>query len=389
MARKILHLDLDAFFCSVEEQYDPSLKGRPFAVGGLPEERGVVSSCSYAARMCGVRSAMPMGQAMRQCPQLLIVPPHHEWYSLASQSVMDLLHSYTPLLEQISIDEAFLDLSDLPESGQDLALRIQATVRDRLHLPCSLGIATNKLVAKIATDVGKSAARKGEPPFAITVVPPGQEATFLAPLPVIALWGVGPKTAAKLGQLGLHTIGDIAGWPEADLRKRFGKNGHDLWLHAQGIDDSPLVTTRNARSISQEVTFSRDLKEAEQLRKTLWELSAGVGRQLRQAGLCGSTVKLKLRWPDFTTLGRQIKLALPSDQDQDIYQAALTLFEREWRPGRAVRLLGVGVTGLGPPARQLSLFDRQPEKDRRLQAVVDELRQRYGDRAAQRGRGKK
>ncbi len=196
--RRIIHLDLDAFYCAVEEQRDPSLIGKPFAVGGQPDQRGVVSSCSYAARAHGVRSAMPMRTALNLCPELLIVSSHFSAYRAASQQVMKRLRSLTPLVEQISIDEAFLEVTDLPDPVKEIAHRLQDGIRGDLNLPCSLGIATNKLVAKIATDVGKMAVKKGVSPNAITIVPPGEEAAFLAPLPVRMLWGVGPKTAEKL-----------------------------------------------------------------------------------------------------------------------------------------------------------------------------------------------
>ncbi len=227
MLRKILHLDLDAFFCAVEEQRDPNLRSKAFAVGGRPETRGVVASCSYAARRFGVRSAMPMARAVKLCPHLIIVPSHFDAYRAASQQVMAHLYQLTPLVEQVSIDEAFLDVSDRPEPAEGLARRLQTTINTELNLPCSLGVATNKLVAKIANDVGKAAARSDQPPNALQVVPPGQEAAFLAPLPVEALWGVGPKTAERLHGLGLHTIGDLARWPEADLGRRFGQHGYD------------------------------------------------------------------------------------------------------------------------------------------------------------------
>nr|MBI2903928.1 DNA polymerase IV [Chloroflexota bacterium] len=194
MPRKILHLDLDAFFCAVEELRDPSLRGRPFAVGGKPEERGVVSSCSYAARRFGVRSAMPMSRALKACPGLLVIPGRHRDYHEASERVMAQVRGLTPLVEQISIDEACLDVSDLPQAPEALARQVQADIRQATHLPCSLGAATNKLGAKIATDVGKVSSQTDTYPKAITVVPPGAEAAFLAPLPAQALWGVGPKT---------------------------------------------------------------------------------------------------------------------------------------------------------------------------------------------------
>ncbi len=385
MTRKIIHLDLDAFFCAVEELQNPALKDRPFAVGGKPDERGVISSCSYAARAFGVRSAMATGRALGLCAGLLVIPPHHRLYSQASQQVMDRLRQWTAMIEQISIDEAFLDLTDLAEDPHSLAVRLQGEIRSSLSLPCSLGVATNKLVAKIATDTGKAAHRSSQPPNAITVVPPGQEAAFLAPLPVQSLWGVGPKTAARLAELGIHTIGDITRWSEVDLVKIFGKNGYDLSRHARGIDDSPVSPSHETKSISQEVTFSRDVTDAEALRQTLRELSDTVGRKLRQERLFGSTIKIKLRWPDFTTLTRQITLSQPTDQGEDIFAAALSLLEKHRPPRQPVRLLGVGVSGIAESARQLSLWESGTEKTRKLQSALDELRDKYGDDIVHRG----
>jgi DNA polymerase IV len=355
--RKILHLDLDAFFCAVEEQRDPSLVGKPFAVGGRPDERGVVSSCSYAARRLGIHSAMPMGQALRLCPQLRIISPHFPAYRAASQNVMAELHALTSSVEQISIDEAFLDVSALPEAGEVLARQLQQRIRDQYGLPCSLGIASNKLLAKIANDVGKAANRGAAPPCAITLVPAGQEAEFLAPLPVERLWGVGPKTAARLAEIDIRTIGDLARHPESDLVGMFGKNGHDLHRHALGLDDSPIVTAHEPKSISQEITFSRDVTDIQKLHHSLNEMSIAVARHLQKSGYAGSTVKLKLRWPDFTTLTRQMTLSVPTDQAERINAAALALFEKVWQPGKRIRLLGVGVSGLVPPVRQLNLWD--------------------------------
>jgi DNA polymerase-4 len=385
MPRKIIHLDLDAFFCAVEELHDPSLCGKPFAVGGRPEARGVVSSCSYAARRFGIHSAMPMSQALRLCAGLLVIPPRHHTYGEVSAQVMERLAQVTPLIEQVSIDEAFLDVSDLPEEGETLARCLQEQIRKELDLPCSLGVATNKLVAKIATDVGKKAARGDMPPCAITIVPAGQEAAFLEPLLADMLWGVGPKTATKLAELRIHTIGDIARWPVDDLIHRFGENGRELSRHALGIDERPVVTEHAVKSISQEVTFARDVREDKVLESTLRELSAQVGRRLRRAGLAGATVKLKIRWPDFTTLTRQVTLPQPSNQDEEIAVTALDLLAKVRSKGKAVRLIGVSVTGLGAPLRQLELWGHEAEKARRLQATVDALNERFGDKAIRRG----
>ncbi len=378
MPRIILHLDLDAFFCAVEETRDPSLRGKPFAVGGRPDERGVVSSCSYAARALGVRSAMPISRAMRICPGLIVLPPRHRLYSEISRQVMERLGKVTPLLEQISIDEAFLDISDSRDPPERLARGLQAGIRDELGLPCSIGIASNKLAAKIATEVGKKAAKGGAPPFALTIVPAGEEAAFLAPLPADMLWGVGPKTAARLTEIGVHTIGDIARWPESELIRRFGEHGRDLARHARGIDERPIVTEYETKSISQETTFARDVRDDKILASTLRELAEQVGRRFRQSELAGTTVKLKVRWPDFTTLTRQTTLKQPTDQDGEIASTAAALLRSVRRSGQAVRLIGVGVSRLGPPIRQLSLWDDGGEKSRKLQEAVDALQEKYG-----------
>jgi DNA polymerase-4 len=386
MPRTILHLDLDAFFCAVEELHDPSLRGKAFAVGGKPEGRGVVASCSYAARRFGVRSAMPTSQAMRLCPELLVISHHHGNYGEMSEKVMLRLGDLSPLVEQISIDEAFVDISDLRELPEAIARRLQKRVNDELGLPCSVGVATNKLVAKIATEVGKKTGRKDEPPNAVTVVTPGKEATFLEPLPATMLWGVGPKTAARLAEHGIKTIGNIARCPVADLIRWFGENGRDLARRAGGVDDSPVTDEHEVKSISQETTFARDVRDDKLLADTLRELSAQVGRRLRQADLTGSTVKIKLRWPDFTTLTRQVTLSQPTDQDEEIYRLALDLLRKVREKGKAVRLIGVGVSGLGPPLRQLELWGADTEKSRRLQEALDTVRAKYGEQSIRRGK---
>ena len=400
LPRTIIHLDLDAFFCAVEELNNPGLRGRAFAVGGKPEERGVVASCSYAARSLGIRSAMPMSRAVKLCPDLLIISSHHGNYSKISQQVMERIRRLTSLVEQVSIDEAFLDATGLPPDGPQVARTLQANIREELGLPSSLGVATNKLVAKIATDVGKASARKNsnalEPagigsqslssyPNAITVVPFGQEAEFLAPLPVEMLWGVGPKTAARLSDLGVTTIGDLAQYPVSELKRVFGKIGVEISSHARGLDDSPIITQYETKSISQETTFARDVRSEQVLHQTLLELSNRVGRRLRQAELQGTTVKIKLRWPDFTTLTRQVTLAQPTDQESQIFAVSLQLFSQVWKPGKAVRLLGVGVSGLGPVIRQLSLWDETYEREHRLNVAIDSLWEKFGPGIIQRG----
>lgn len=385
-ARKILHLDLDAFFCAVEELRDPALRGKPFAVGGSPQGRGVVASCSYAARQFGVHSAMPMAQALRACPGLIVVRGQHGRYGAASQEVRALFYDLTPLVEPISIDEAFLDVSDLPQTAEEIARSLQKRIEDELGLPSSLGVASNKLVAKIANNIGKGRHSGPTPPRAILVVPPGQEAAFLAPLAVKELWGVGPKTAARLKRLGLRTIGDLAHLNEAVLTAQFGKTGHDLWLRAQGLDDRPVHEEREVKSISQETTFAQDVADGDELRRTLAQLAENVAYSLRQQGLCAGTVRIKLRWAHFSTHTRQLTLAQPTDADGMIAQAACALFDTLWEGGRPVRLLGVGASSLTPCAHQLSLWETPDEKERRLLAALDALRERYGEKVVRRGR---
>jgi DNA polymerase-4 len=247
-------------------------------------------------------------------------------------------------------------------------------------------VATNKLVAKIATEVGKKTAKKDQPPNAVTVVPPGTEAAFLEPLSVNMLWGVGPKTAAKMAGYGIKTIGDLARRPAADLIRWFGENGRDMRRRACGVDDSPVTSEHEVKSISQETTFARDVRDDKLLAETLRELSAEVGRRLRQANIAGTTVKIKLRWPDFTTLTRQVTLQQPTDQDEEIYRLALVLLGKVRAKGKAVRLIGVGVSGLGVPLRQLELWGADSEKSRRLQEALDTVREKFGEKSIRRGK---
>ncbi len=376
MARKILHVDLDAFFCSVEEKLDPDLRGRAFIVGGTPDGRGVVASASYAARKFGVRSAMPTAQAIRQCPDLIIVRSRHGTYGEYSRLVMEILRDAAPVVEQISIDEAFMDVSDDPTPGEEIARRLQADIMAQHDLPTSWGVASSKLVAKIATEIGK--------PRGLIVVPAGGEADFLAPLPVNMLWGVGPKTQARLADLGVSRIGDLAAMEPYRLKQIFGERGPELAARARGSDDSPVVAYHEPRSLSNETTFARDVSDESHLQQTLRSLSDEVGSRLRDASLAGRTIRIKVRWADFKTLTRQVRLAQPTDQDGEIYHAALELFEKVWERGRQVRLLGVGVSELGPKLRQLGLFDRSWEHDERLLDAIDAIRAKYGPGAVRR-----
>ena len=385
MPQTILHLDLDAFFCAVEELRQPELRGQPFAVGGRPGERGVVSSCSYAARRFGIRSGMPMALAVRLYPSLKVVSGRHGIYGEMSDRVMERLRNLTPGFEQISIDEAFLDITGQREPPEHLARRLQTGIRDELGLPSSIGIASNKLVAKIATEVGKKAGTGTRPPFALTIVPVGEERAFLAPLPMEMLWGVGPKTGKRLAEMGMRTIGDIAGWPESNLVDLFGEYGRELARRARGEDDRMVVTEHEAKSMSQETTFVRDVRDDKVLERTVRQLASDVAGYLRGSSLAGATIRLKLRWPDFTTLTRQTTLPQRTNDEADIATAALKLLHSVRKPGQAVRLIGVGVSGLGYPIRQLELWDTGREKSRRLTDAIDLLRDKYGETVIRRG----
>ncbi len=376
--RTILHVDLDAFFCSVEELLRPELKDRPFVVGGSPRGRGVVASASYAARAYGIHSAMPTSRALRLCPQLTVLPGRHAEYHEYSKKIMAFLRDSAPLVEQLSVDEAFLDVSDDPLGGEALAMKLQAEIDARFKLPTSWGVASNKLVAKIATEVGK--------PKGLIVVRWGDERSFLAPLPVEMLWGVGPKTAERLKSENVHTIGELADIQPGRLRAILGDYGTELASRARGEDDRPVEETYEQQSVSAERTFSKDIADGEELKRVLLELSERVGARLRKAELAGRTVRLKLRWADFSTITRQRQLPQATDQDGEIYQAACRLFDRAWTLRRRVRLLGVGVADLGPPLRQLSLFDHTWEQDSRLLQAIDAIRSRYGSKALRRAR---
>jgi DNA polymerase-4 len=349
--RVIIHLDIDAFYAAVEILQNPDLAGKPVLVGGRPAERGVVASASYAARAHGVRSAMPMSRALALCPEAVVVPPRHALYGDYSRQVMDILHQASPLVEQISIDEAYLDVTEQTATWDDaveMARDLQGRVREEVGLSASLGVATNKLVAKVASDRDK--------PGGLTVVQPGDEARFLAPLPVRVLWGVGPVMARRLAALGITTVGDLARLPQPELQQRFGQQGAAMARQARGIDRRPVITEHEIKSVSQERTFSRDLADAQVLHEQLRRMSQKVSGRLKRYELTAGTIALKLRYSDFTTLSRQMTLAVPTDDEEAIYQAARTLLERAWQPSRPVRLLGVVARNLSPPAGQLQLL---------------------------------
>lgn len=385
-SRKIIHIDLDAFYCAVEELFTPELKGKPFAVGGRPESRGVVSSCSYAARRKGVHSALPMSRAVTLCPELIILPGRHREYAQKSKQVMSVLRQTTEMIEQISIDEAFLDVSDNQQNLTALARSIQSEILQECNLPCSMGIASNKLVAKIATDVGKASIQTDTYPNAIMLVPEGEEAAFLAPLPLETLWGIGPKTAQSLRQIGIHNIGELAASPINELVSRFGKSGYDLHSRANGIDNRPIETYREPKSYSQEITFDKDTNNQGVLLDQIKKQSQRVSKSLEKANLICTTVKLKIRWPDFSTISRQVTLSVPTNDAVILFDHAKTLLQKNWNKRTPIRLIGVGVSGLTPPSRQLSLWDKTDyTKLAQLEAAIHEVKSKFGDQSIQKG----
>lgn len=338
-------------FAAVEVLLDPSLAGKPVIVGAKPGTRGVVSTCSYEARAFGVRSAMPINEAYRRCPQGAFLPVRFSAYREYSGRVFDVIASHAELVQPISIDEAFADLS-FAEDPVALARQIKQQIREEVGLVASVGLASNKLVAKIATDRGK--------PDGFVVVPPGEEADYLAPLPVDKLWGVGPRTAERLESAGVHTIGDLAGADRARLVEIFGSNyARALAEHAQGIDDSPVYTGREIKSISDEMTFQRDEQDRRVLWKVLQGQAATCAARLRDHGLAAHTVTVKLRFADFRTITRGMSLPVPTDDPEAFSEAAATLMRLHWAPDHLpLRLLGLRVSNFEPNAglRQLPLI---------------------------------
>ena len=378
--RTILHVDLDAFFASVEQRDHPELRGKPVAVGmGGTADRGVVSAASYEARKFGVHSAMPIRTARRLCPECIFVPVDGAKYQRVSRDVMAILRRFTPLVEPVSIDEAFLDVTasrGLFGDGETIARAIKATVQGELELTVSVGVATTKLVAKIGSDLRK--------PDGLVVVPPGQEAAFLDPLPISRLWGVGPQTAAALKDFRVATIGDLARMDRASLVRRFGKHGAALVDRAHGVDPDPVDNPDSAKSISHEHTFDVDTSDADVLERTLLAMSEGVSGRLRAAGVKAATVTVKVRDTAFHTVTRQRTMPEPTDLTEPIWRAAVELARPEMR-GKRIRLIGVAASGFGE-REQLGLFEAGDPRRRRATEAADELRRRFGPRAVTRAR---
>ena len=378
-APTILHVDLDAFFAAVEQRDRPELRGRPVIVGGAPNARGVVSAASYEARRYGVHSALPLRTAAALCPAGVFLPVDGAKYRRESRRVMEVLGRFTPCIEQVSIDEAFLDVvgsEALFGPPEAIARAIKAAIRAEVGLSASVGVATTKLVAKVASDLRK--------PDGLVVVPPGEEAAFLAPLPIARLWGVGAQTRAVLAEFGVATIGDLAAVPVDALVRRLGAHAATLHERALGIDPSPVGGDAAAKSVSHEHTFDVDTSDADEIERTLLALSEGVAARLRAGGVRASTVAVKVRDSAFRTVTRRRTLAEPTDLADPIWRTALELVRPEVR-GRRIRLVGVGAHGLGEPG-QLPLFHDEDDRRRRAVEATDQIRRRFGSRALTRAR---
>jgi DNA polymerase-4 len=377
--RAIIHADLDAFYASVEVLDDPSLRGKPVIVGGRRGERGVVSAASYEARRYGVQSAMPLRTAARLCPEGVFVPGHPERYRQLSEQVMAIFASYTPLVEPISLDEAFLDVSGSAAAfgdGAAIGRAIKRRVLEETGLVVSVGVATNKLVAKVASDLRK--------PDALVVVPPGEEAAFLAPLPIRRLWGVGPRAQRSLAEYGVETIGQLAALPSGTLHRRFGRHGDDLSARARGIDRAPVAPFGTPKSVGHEHTFGRDTADLATIESTLLDLAESVGTRLRHHRLAAGAVQLKLRYEGFETLTRQAPLPRQTRETELLFAVARDLLRRTVVAGRGVRLVGITAISLSE-AQQLTLFDADERADR-LTRSIDAVRERFGERAIVRAR---
>lgn len=370
--RSIIHVDMDAFYASVEQRDDPALRGRPIVVGGHAR-RGVVLAASYEARPFGVHSAMPMARALQLLPRhAVVVPPRFEAYVEASERIFAIFESVTPLVEALSLDEAFLDVTGsraLFGPAATIAARIRAQIASELSLPASAGIAAVKMVAKIASDLAK--------PNGQVEVQPGETERFLAPLPVRRLWGVGPKQEERLRLYGLRTLGDLAARTPEWLEEKLGASGRELWALARGIDERPVVPDREAKSIGAEDTFAEDISAREELAQHLHSQAVRVGRRLRRAGARARTIQVKLKSSTHRLRTVRLTLDVATDDDQEIFRAALELLDRA-APAEPVRLTGVSVSGLDAAPEQLPLLDGGARRARRLNETLDRIADRFG-----------
>ncbi len=383
MSRRILHLDMDAFFAAVEQLDFPQYRGKPVIVGADPKGgagRGVVATASYEARKYGVHSALPISLAYQRCPHAVYLRGRYERYSEISRQLIATLNEFTPVIEKISIDEAFLDITKslaLFGSAEKIGHQIKKRIYDDLGLVASIGIAPNKFLAKVASDLEK--------PDGFVVVKEGEEKEFLKSLPISRLWGVGKKTEAALKQMDIETIGQIAHMPEQDLSRRFGKWGSALWRLANGIDTRSVKPWETQKSISQETTFDEDTGDEEAIHKTLLGLAESLSRLMRKSKLKGRTVTLKIRLEDFSTFTRSKTLSDFVDSTQILKGVAIGLYKKFNKKNMKVRLLGIGVSQLNSVSgEQLGLFEQEAPLDAKMTKLLDSLQDKYGEGAVKR-----
>ena len=379
---RIMHIDLDAFFVSVEQVLNPELKGKPVVVGGKPDRRGVVASASYEARAFGLHAGMPLSTASRLCPQATFIEGSFSKYRDASQKFMTILADFSPFLEPVGLDEAYLDATGFESiygSIHQMAVAIKQRIKDELGLCASVGIAGCKVVAKVASELSK--------PDGLLEVAAGEEPSFLAPLPIAKLPGIGKKTEQILRGLGINTIGNLSVTPLSALKSHFGASGELLYRLSNGIDDRKVEPPGTAKSISRETTFGKDTKDRSLLKATLRYLSERVGADLRRRSKQARCITLKLRYADFTTITRSFTLRQTSDTDQTIFDTGEKLLKKallaEKQP---VRLIGIGVSNLTEPGRQLDMLDSSAQRLEQLDKAIDRIRKRYGFTAIQTGR---
>lgn len=380
--RQIIHVDMDAFFAAVEQRDNPELRGKPVIIGGK-SMRGVVSTCSYEARKFGVRSAMPIAQAIRLCSHGIFMGGNHEKYQQVSKRIMDILQRFTPLVEPVSIDEAFLDVTgsvNLFGSPENIGWEIKKIINKEVCLTASVGIAPNKYLAKLASDWKK--------PDGFMVIKQEEAFSVISPLPISKIWGIGDKTAEKLRALGVATIKDIANCSDDWLLLHLGKNGPILRRLALGLDDRPVKPHEEAKSIGHEITFSKDINDREYLTRKLLALVEAVGSRLRKSHKKGKTVSIKLKRDNFSTISRSFTLSEGVDDDGIIYKTILKLFEEAFDAKQLYRLLGVSVSNFldDNENQQLSLFSEENTKKDSLNNAIDDLRSKFGKEIITRAR---
>jgi len=376
--RQIIHMDMDAFYASVEVLDNPALKGRPVVVGG-PKKRGVVSAASYEARKFGVHSAMPMATAVRLCPQGIFLPVRMGRYKELSDQIFEIFLRYTPLVEPLSLDEAFLDVTasiHLFGPAEEIAKQIKQSVQEEIGLTVSAGVGPSKLTAKIASDLNK--------PDGLTIVPEGKVRQFLASLPIEKLWGIGKVTQRDLSLLNVKTVGDLSRLPKDLLQRRFGQQGLQLYFLSKGIDDRPVLADRKIKSIGREETFGEDILDKEKAKKEILRLSQRVSKRLRRHKVGGRTISLKVTYADFSRISRSVTIPAATDDGRKVYGHSLELLEKTEIGEKPIRLLGIYLSQLSKPGEgQLPLFETDDGITRGslLNRAMDRIQSKYGDQA--------